>query len=117
MPEGNAYYAEPGRLQAGARQIDQISALAQEIVHEFVSAVNLTRDWPGTDDSYAKEVLPQEKKEREAALDTGLALSKAVVGVADGTMSNLSNILSTQSGVLDSIRSSSRGGNGNGGKH
>ncbi|WP_327179800.1 hypothetical protein OG599_33915 [Streptomyces sp. NBC_01335] len=116
MPEGNAYFAEPGRLQAGSRQIDQISALAREIVHDFVSSVNLTRDWPGTDDSYAKEVLPQEQKERKAAVETGVALSDAIVGVADGTLANLGNILSTQSGVLDSIHRSSGSGS-HGGKH
>jgi hypothetical protein len=112
MSDTNAYYAEPARIHAGVRQIDQISTLAQDMLRDFVSAVNLTSDWPGTNDSYAKEAIPQEKKEREAALGTGQALTDSVVGVANGTTTNLSSILSTQSGVLDAIHNSAPGSSG-----
>ncbi|ELP71348.1 hypothetical protein ACKI1I_08900 [Streptomyces turgidiscabies] len=111
MAEGNAYYAEPDRLAAGVRQINAISSLAHEMLRDFTTTVNDTRGWPGRDDSFAQEVIPAELKERETAVQTGSSLVDAVVSVADGTMSNLSNIRSTQMGVMDSINSAgSRGG-------
>ncbi|MFD5625956.1 MULTISPECIES: hypothetical protein [unclassified Streptomyces] len=109
MSEGNAYYAEPDRLVAGVRQIDQISTLAHEMLRDFTMGLNSTVGWPGHDDSFAKEVIPQEKRERTTAVDTGTSLVEAVTGVADGTLANLDNIRTTQSGVLDSINSARRG--------
>ncbi|MFG2945825.1 hypothetical protein [Streptomyces adustus] len=109
MADGNAYFADPGRIQAGVRQVDRISSLAQEMVRDFVSAVNLTRDWPGTDDEFARETLPQEKSERTSVTDTGEAIADAVFQVANGTTTNLRNILGTQSGVLDAIHDSANG--------
>jgi hypothetical protein len=112
MAEGNSYYADPNQLQAGIRQIDQISNLASEIVNEFVRTVNLTSDWPGHDDSYARVVIPQDKKERLAATDTGTAVDDAVFSVVDGTKANLDNVINTQNGVLDAINESSSGNSG-----
>lgn len=111
MAEGNAYYAEPERLAAGVRQINAISSLAHEMLRDFTTTVNDTRGWPGKDDSFALEVIPQEEKERRTAVETGTSLVEAVVGVADGTMTNLENIRNTQNGVIDSINSAgNRGG-------
>lgn len=112
MADGNAYFADPGRIQSGVRQIDEISALAQRMVHEFVADVNRTRDWPGTDDTFAREVQPQEKTERTTVTDTGQSVSDAVVAVADGTHTNLQNIMGTQSGILDAIHDSAVNGPG-----
>lgn len=112
MADGNSYFADTGRIQSGVRQVDHISSLAQEIVRDFVSAVNMTRDWPGVDDDFAKEVAPQEKSERSKVTSTGQSLSDAVVQVANGTTANLSNILNTQGGVLDAIHQSAANGSG-----
>ena len=112
MAGRNGYLANPGRLQAWPRQVDAISSLAQEMVRDFVSAVNLTRDWPGHDDEFAREVKPQEKSERESVTDTGQAVTDAIVGVANGTHTNPQNILGTQNGVLDAIRDSAANGPG-----
>ncbi|MCX4402983.1 hypothetical protein OG585_03820 [Streptomyces sp. NBC_01340] len=116
MAEGNSYFADPARIQGGVRQIDQISTIAQEMIRDFVNEVNLTRDWPGTSDSFAREVVPQEKKERDGSADTGQALRDAIVSVANGTTENLKNILTTQGGNLDAIHESSGGGH-TGGRH
>ncbi|MFD3944798.1 hypothetical protein [Streptomyces sp. NPDC058579] len=112
MPEGDVYFAIPGRLQAGVRQIDQISSLVQDIARDFVSEVNAVRDWPGRDDSFAREVLPQEKDERETATRTAEAIAEAVVEIANGTHDNLRNIVNTQDGALDAIGSAARGRRG-----
>ncbi|MEU8588766.1 hypothetical protein AB0C59_17465 [Streptomyces sp. NPDC048664] len=113
----NSYYADPGRIQGGVRQIDQISSIARDMMRDFVNEVNLTRDWTGTSDSFAKEVAPQEKKEREGASDTGQALADAVLSVADGTTANLKNILTTQSGNLDAIHESGGSRGDTSGRH
>jgi hypothetical protein len=102
----NAYYANPGVLQSGTRQIEQISRLATEIINEFITDVSATSDWPGDNDSYAKQVRPQEKKQREGAVTTGSALTEAIVGVGDGTLANLKSVVGTQNGVLDAIHDS-----------
>ncbi|MFB7054888.1 hypothetical protein ACFCXT_17435 [Streptomyces vinaceus] len=106
MPEGDVYYAEPGQIQAGVRQIDQISALVRDIARDFLSEVNAVSDWPGRDDEFAREVLPKEKEERETASSTISSIEEAVVEIANGTHDNLRNIIGTQDGALDAIANS-----------
>lgn len=118
----NAYFADPAALASGTRQIQAISNFAVDMINEFIADVSATSDWPGRDDSYAEQMIPQEKKQREGAVSTGTALTEAIVGVGDGTLANLKNILGTQSGNLEAIQSSSidtsnTGGTTGGGKH
>ncbi|MFE3945826.1 hypothetical protein ACFXPV_28805 [Streptomyces sp. NPDC059118] len=98
------YFAEPARIQAGLRQMFTISSSFGSMVDDFVADVRATRDWPGQDDSFALEVIPQEQKERESCTDTSIALSEAVSGISHGTSVNLTSILSNQSNILDSIQ-------------
>ncbi|MEU2131695.1 hypothetical protein [Streptomyces sp. NPDC018352] len=100
----DGYYAEPARIQAGLRQMFSISTSIGSMVDDFVMDVRATRDWPGQDDSFAKEVIPQEQKERESSSETAIALSEAVNGVAHGTSVNLASIKSNQNNILDAIR-------------
>lgn len=100
----DGYYAEPARIQAGLRQMFSISTSIGSMVDDFVMDVRATRDWPGQDDSFAKEVIPQEQKERESSSETAIALSEAVNGVAHGTSVNLVSIKSNQNNILDAIR-------------
>jgi len=116
----NAYSASPPALIAGTRQIEQISRLANEMINEFITDVSSTSGWPGYDDSYAEQMRPQEKKQRDGSIDTGSSLSEAIVGVGDGTLANLKSVLGTQNGVLDAIHDSNTGDTGDGshgGKH
>ncbi len=63
----NAYYANfPPGLTGGTRQLQAISDYAVDMFNEFFHDVSATSDWPGKDDSYAKTMVPQEKKQREA---------------------------------------------------
>ncbi|MFE7262926.1 hypothetical protein ACFU9B_12850 [Streptomyces sp. NPDC057592] len=100
----DGYYAEPARIQAGLRQMFSISTSIGSMVDDFVMDVRATRDWPGQDDSFAEEVIPQEQKERESSSETAIALSEAVNGVAHGTSVNLASIKSNQNNILDAIR-------------
>ncbi|GHH80323.1 hypothetical protein GCM10018793_35240 [Streptomyces sulfonofaciens] len=116
MADDNAYFADPARLHSGIRQIESISSLAQAMLKDFVDEVNATKHWPGEDDSFAKQVLPRELKERQGSTDTIQSIADAVVGIADGTTANLRNITETQDGNMDAIRDSGRGA-GHHGKH
>ncbi|MFJ6016966.1 hypothetical protein [Streptomyces sp. NPDC092952] len=100
----DGYFAEPARIQAGVRHMLSISTSLGAMVDDFVMDVRATRDWPGQDDSFAKEVIPQEQKERESSSETAIALSEAVYGVAHGTQVNLTAIRSNQNNILDAIR-------------
>lgn len=100
----DGYFAEPARIQAGLRHMYSISASMGSMVDDFVVDVRATSDWPGQDDSFAKEVIPQELKERQSSSETALALSDAVNGVAHGTAVNLTSIMSNQNNILDAIR-------------
>ncbi|MFJ7200504.1 MULTISPECIES: hypothetical protein [unclassified Streptomyces] len=100
----DGYYAEPARIQAGLRQMFSISTSVGSMVDDFVVDVRATSDWPGQDDSFAQEVIPQEQKERESSSETAIALSESVKGVAHGTSVNLASIKSNQNNILDAIR-------------
>ena len=118
----NAYSATPPALVAGTRQIEQISRLANEMINEFITDVSSTSGWPGHDDSYAKQMLPQEKEQREGSIKTGSSLSEAIVSIGDGTLTNLKSVLGTQNGALDAIHDSNintgdTDGGSHGGKH
>ncbi|MDQ0790855.1 hypothetical protein [Streptomyces sp. B3I8] len=110
----NAYFANPSVLVAGTRQIELISQMANEMLNEFIADVSATSDWPGKDDSYAKQTIPKEREGREGAIATCTELVNALVAVGDGTLANTKNVLGTQRGVLDSIHDSGiNKGNGN----
>ncbi|MFK0120067.1 hypothetical protein [Streptomyces sp. NPDC090994] len=113
----NAYFANPAALASGTRQIQAISNFAVEMINEFITDVSATADWCGKDDSYAEQMIPQEKKQREGAISTGKALTDAIVGVGDGTLANLKNILGTQGGNLEAIHDSSIDTSNTGGTH
>lgn len=109
MTDANAYAADPARIQGGVRQVEQISTAAEAMLREFLSHVNLTRGWPGVDDTFAQANLPNEKKERETVTDTAQAMSGAIVAIAHGTNENLKNIMTTQAGNMAAIHQSAGG--------
>jgi hypothetical protein len=113
----NAYFANPHALMAGTRQIEQISQMVTEMVREFVTDVSETADWCGESDSYAKQMKPKEKEQREGAISTGEALANALVSAGNGTIANTKSVLGTQSGVIDAIRGSSINTNNGDGSH
>ncbi|MFE0489891.1 MULTISPECIES: hypothetical protein [Streptomyces] len=114
----NAYFASPDGLANGTRQVMQISQFAVNMLEEFITDVSATSDWPGKDDSYAKQMIPKEREGREGAISTCREFVNALVAIGDGTMANLHNVVGTQGGVLDGIRNSHiNTGDGNNGTH
>ncbi|WP_030381576.1 MULTISPECIES: hypothetical protein [unclassified Streptomyces] len=112
----NAYFANPSALMAGTRQIELISQMANEMFGEFVADVSATAGWPGKSDSYAKQMIPKEKEQREGSIAAGEALVHALVSAGDGTIANTKSVVGTQNGVLDAINDS-RINTNNGGSH
>ena len=104
MADSNAYAADTNRLRAAIRQIEQISAMAGDLVRDFAHEVARTQHWPGEDDSFAREVIPSERKERETALETAESVAGASEQIALSTLGNLDNIEGTQLGALEGIQ-------------
>ncbi|KAB1140862.1 hypothetical protein F7R91_34565 [Streptomyces luteolifulvus] len=104
MADSNGYIADPNRLRTAIRQIEEISEMARDIVRDFAGEVARTQGWPGRDDSFAREVLPSERKERESALETGENIAGAGEQIALSTLENLDNIEGTQLGALEGIQ-------------
>ncbi|TXC99889.1 hypothetical protein [Streptomyces sp. ISID311] len=100
------YTAEPAVIQAGVRQIDAISESVGDAVKQFWSDVNTTAGWFGVNDSFAKEIKPQETQEREGSIKTAQSLADAILAVSNGTTANLKNIKNTQEGNLAAIQQS-----------
>ncbi|MGW3622032.1 hypothetical protein [Streptomyces sp. NPDC000880] len=104
MANSPRYTAEPDNLLAGVKAIEEIGALAQSLLADFSNEVNETRRWPGVNDSFAQEAIPQEVKVREGSLKTVEAVFEGVRGIGDATFGNLLNIMTTQSGALEAIQ-------------
>lgn len=103
---GGNYYADPNRIHEGSAEITRISNYVQNLMENFTDGVYATVGWTGTSDSLAKQLIPADQKDRQQTTDTARQLTNAVVGIAQGTQSNLQSILSTQQGNIDAINQS-----------
>ncbi|MDQ0988455.1 hypothetical protein [Streptomyces sp. V2I9] len=112
----NRYYANPNRIEAGTRQLEAIAELARKMTSDFLIESNGTSTWPGVDDDFAKQVRPQEKKDREATRETCEALGKAVAGISRGTLENVKSMHALRGETLGNIaKQDSRISDANGG--
>ncbi|MEV5384471.1 hypothetical protein [Streptomyces sp. NPDC052721] len=111
MPASEGFFADPARLYAATRQIEQISEVARSLSAGFQDSLMRDVDWPGGDRFGRREIRPQERQERRTALQTSADVAQVVRLVADGTLGNLSTILNAQAGAMDDIaRQQSRNG-------
>jgi hypothetical protein len=97
------YYGDPRRIEAGTRQLDEIAKMAQSIASDFLDEISATVTWPGTDDEYAQQMRPKERKERQATKDTCTAVRDAIVGITEGTLQNLESMRRVRDQALDGI--------------
>ncbi|MFB7469072.1 hypothetical protein ACFCZ1_37240 [Streptomyces sp. NPDC056224] len=102
MSDRNAYIANASEVRSTADLIDKIAAVSRSIVDGFAAASSSTHGWEG-DDSYGRSLRPQLANEHDTTLRTGQAVTAAVTAIADGSLANAGNILSTQGANLDSI--------------
>ncbi|MFF9205200.1 hypothetical protein ACF1AE_25950 [Streptomyces sp. NPDC014986] len=117
---GQRYYVDPHRIEALARQLEEIGDLARSMTEEFLDELAPTVSWPGTEGEFAEKAKPQEQKERQTTKDTMLSIRDALVGITDATVGQVRMMKDTRDHHLEEIergnnRIDSEGLNGEGG--
>ncbi|WP_406261667.1 hypothetical protein [Streptomyces nigra] len=106
---GQRYYADPNRIEALARQLEEIGTLAKNITEEFLDDLAPTVTWPGTEGEFAEKAKPQEQKERQTTKETMMSIRDAVVGITDATVSQVRMMKETRDRhIADIERADSR---------
>jgi hypothetical protein len=119
---GQRYYVDPHRIEALARQLEEIGTLATSITEEFLDELAPTVRWPGTEGEFAEKAKPQEQKERQTTKETMMSIRDALVGITDATVSQVRLMKDTRDRNLEDIergdnriRTNGLNGDGNGG--
>ena len=106
---GQRYYADPQRIEALARQLEEIGTLTRSMTEEFLDELAPTVSWPGTEGEFAEKAKPQEQKERQTTKDTMLSIRDALVGITDATLSTVRMMKETRDRNIESLeRNTSR---------
>ncbi|MGW6471280.1 hypothetical protein [Streptomyces nigra] len=100
---GQRYYADPNRIEALARQLEEIGTLAKNITEEFLDDLAPTVAWPGTEGEFAEKAKPQEQKERQTTKETMMSIRDAVVGITDATVSQVRMMKETRDRHIEDI--------------
>ncbi|MEU1775171.1 hypothetical protein ABZ501_19420 [Streptomyces sp. NPDC019922] len=106
---GQRYYVDPQRIEALAKQLEEIGTLTRSMTEEFLDELAPTVSWPGTEGEFAEKAKPQEQKERQTTKDTMLSIRDALVGITDATLSNVRMMKETRDRNIESLeRNTSR---------
>ena len=100
---GQRYYVDPHRIEALARQLEEIGALAGSITEEFLDDLAPTVTWPGTEGEFAEKAKPQEQKERQTTKETMMSIRDAVVGITDATVSQVRMMKDTRDRNIEDV--------------
>lgn len=100
---GQRYYADPQRIEALARQLEEIGQLARSVTEEFLDELSPTVRWPGTSGEFAEKAKPQEQKERQTTKETMMAIRDALVGITDATVSQVRLMKDTRDRHIEGI--------------
>lgn len=100
---GQRYYADPQRIEALARQLEEIGQLARSVTEEFLDELSPTVRWPGTQGEFAEKAKPQEQKERQTTKETMMAIRDALVGITDATVSQVRLMKDTRDRNIEDI--------------
>lgn len=103
---GQRYYVDPHRIEALARQLEEIGALARSMTEEFLDELAPTVSWPGTSGDFAEKAKPQEQKERQTTKETMMSVRDALVGITDATVSQVRMMKDTRDHNLEEIERS-----------
>ncbi|WP_406099877.1 hypothetical protein [Streptomyces sp. NBC_01013] len=106
---GQRYYVDPHRIEALAKQLEEIGALTRSMTEEFLDELAPTVNWPGTEGEFAEKAKPQEQKERQTTKDTMLSIRDALVGITDATLGNVRMMKDTRDRNIENVeRNTSR---------
>ncbi|WP_327714434.1 hypothetical protein OG381_02625 [Streptomyces sp. NBC_00490] len=100
---GQRYYVDPHRIEALARQLEEIGTLAGSITEEFLDDLAPTVTWPGTEGEFAEKAKPQEQKERQTTKETMMSIRDAVVGITDATVSQVRMMKDTRDRNIEDV--------------
>ncbi|MYV60233.1 hypothetical protein GTW37_12620, partial [Streptomyces sp. SID4931] len=100
---GQRYYVDPERIEALARQLEEIGTLTRTMTEEFLDELAPTVSWPGTNSEFSEKARPQEQKERQTTKDTMLSIRDALVGITDATIGNVRMMKDTRDRNIDEI--------------
>ncbi|MFI1226873.1 MULTISPECIES: hypothetical protein [unclassified Streptomyces] len=100
---GQRYYVDPDRIEALARQLEEIGTLTRSMTEEFLDELAPTVSWPGTNSEFSEKAKPQEQKERQTTKDTMLSIRDALVGITDATIGNVRMMKDTRDRNIDEI--------------
>ncbi|KFG72834.1 hypothetical protein [Streptomyces mutabilis] len=103
---GQRYYVDPQRIEALARQLEEIGTLAKGMTEEFLDDLAPTVKWPGTSGEFAEKAKPQEQKERQSTKDTMISLRDALVSITDATVAQVRMMENTRDRHLEEIERS-----------
>ncbi|MGW4231833.1 hypothetical protein OG596_08175 [Streptomyces sp. NBC_01102] len=100
---GQRYYVDPHRIEALAKQLEEIGTLTRSMTEEFLDELAPTVKWPGTEGDFAEKAKPQEQKERQTTKDTMLSIRDALVGITDATLSQVRMMKDTRDHNIESV--------------
>ncbi|MFE4451805.1 hypothetical protein [Streptomyces sp. NPDC056796] len=100
---GQRYYADPQRIEALAKQLEEIGTLTRSMTEEFLDELAPTVNWPGTEGDFAEKAKPQEQKERQTTKDTMLSIRDALVGITDATVSQVRMMKDTRDHNIEQV--------------
>ncbi|MFF4248089.1 hypothetical protein ACFYY2_27000 [Streptomyces sp. NPDC001822] len=100
---GQRYYVDPQRIEALARQLEEIGTLTRSMTEEFLDELALTVNWPGTEGEFAEKAKPQEQKERQTTKETMMAIREALVGITDATVSQVRMMKETRDHNIEEV--------------
>ncbi|MFH8755994.1 hypothetical protein [Streptomyces atroolivaceus] len=100
---GQRYYVDPHRIEALAKQLEEIGTLTRSMTEEFLDELAPTVKWPGTEGEFAEKARPQEQKERQTTKDTMLSIRDALVGITDATLGQVRMMKDTRDRNIENV--------------
>ncbi|CAM5309507.1 hypothetical protein AB0H45_10120 [Streptomyces atroolivaceus] len=100
---GQRYYVDPHRIEALAKQLEEIGTLTRSMTEEFLDELAPTVKWPGTEGEFAEKARPQEQKERQTTKDTMLSIRDALVGITDATLGQVRMMKDTRDRNIEDV--------------
>ncbi|MER5554105.1 hypothetical protein ABT001_20935 [Streptomyces sp. NPDC002793] len=100
---GQRYYVDPHRIEALAKQLEEIGTLTRSMTEEFLDELAPTVKWPGTEGEFAEKARPQEQKERQTTKDTMLSIRDALVGITDATLGQVRMMKDTRDHNIENV--------------
>ncbi|MEU0134928.1 hypothetical protein ABZ172_13035 [Streptomyces sp. NPDC006296] len=100
---GQRYYADPQRIEALTKQLEEIGTLTRSMTEEFLDGLAPTVNWPGTEGEFAEKAKPQEQKERQTTKDTMLSIRDALVSITDATLGQVRMMKDTRDHNIEQV--------------